>query len=198
MQGYSGLLRTLDEKDCQMIWIAKRKGALGVYWGLIICLMMLTLLIVGCTHEPKDGSRDEPTREDFMRYNRHLVWCDSMCIAHYTDSLGLEPHPTDTYLWLTIHKTGEGKPIEDGERVTFAYVVSTLLGDTIYTSAADGLKTVVVGRGEENIGIDEALRCLRHGANATVILIPEKAFGIRGDGRKIRRRTILRYDIQVE
>lgn len=48
-----------------------------------------------------------------------------------------------------------------------------------------------------NIGIDEALSQLRKGADATVILIPEKAYGIRGDGNAISGRMILRYDLKV-
>lgn len=165
-----------------------------------LAILGLSALLAGCT---QCGSRYEdeysgPTRDDFIRYNRRLFWCDSMCIAKYSDSLGLTPRPTRSNLWLTVHRQGEGAQVKPGDYVTIDYVVSNLLGDTIYTSDADGKISLTVGKCNVCSGLDEALLSLRHdGAQATAILIPEKAFGLRGDDRKIHGRMILRYDIHL-
>ena len=158
------------------------------------------LLVSGCVrcsgvYEEESGG---PTRDDFIRYNRRLFWCDSFCIAKYSDSLGLNPVPTKSNLWLTIRKQGSGPMVEDGDKVTLDYVATTLLGDTVYTSAADGRIAMVVGKVSVCLGLDEAVRNLRHGGSeATAILIPEMAFGVRGDDKKVRGRLILRYDIHL-
>lgn len=149
-----------------------------------------------CTEDRGSAPR-RATREQFIRYNRYLVRSDSVCIAQYSDTMGLSTRPTDTNLWLTVRDRGEGKPIVNGDRVSFAYTVTTLLGDTLYASAHDGIATVTVGQGEVNMGVDEVLTALHEGGEATAILIPEKAFGVRGDGGAIRGRMILRYDIKV-
>lgn len=92
---------------------------------------------------------------------------------------------------------GRGDLIKNGDKVSMEYVITTLLGDTLYSSAHDGIKSIVAGQCDMNIGIDEALTQLRKGADATVILIPEKAYGVRGDGNAISGRMILRYDLKV-
>lgn len=163
------------------------------------CCAVAAVLATGCSRCSGDESAAprRATREQFIRYNRYLVRSDSVCIAQYSDTMGLNTRPTDTNLWLTIRDNGDGKPIENGDKVSFAYTVTTLLGDTLYASARDGIATVTVGQGEVNMGIDEVLTALRQGGEATAILIPEKAFGVRGDGDAVRGRMILRYDIKV-
>ena len=167
--------------------------------GFFFCLL-LSFALQGCTAcgNSDENVRYRPTREDFIKYNRRLFWCDSVCIAKYSDSLGLNTQSSPTNLWLTVHNQGAGEQIANGDHVTLDYSVMTLLGDTLYTSAEDGKLNIVVGKANVCIGLDEALLNLRHdGSVATAIIIPEKAFGFRGDDRKIHGRVILRYDIKV-
>lgn len=166
---------------------------------LATCSVLVASLLCGCfgCTNSDNEQRPRPTREQFIKYNRHLVHCDSVCIAQYSDSLGLNTHPSSTNLWLTVHNPGAGDVIKNGDKVSMEYVVTTLLGDTLYSSARDGIKSLVAGQCDMNIGIDEALSQLRRGAVATVILIPEKAYGVRGDGNAISGRMILRYDISI-
>lgn len=163
----------------------------------LTCCMLL--LAAGCVRwgEANDEPT-QPTREDFIRYNRWLFWRDSICISKYSDSLGLNSIPSRSNLWITVHRQGTGPLVEDGDKVTFEYVATTLRGDTVYSSASDGKITMTVGKVNVCQGLDEAMRSLRHnGAEATAILIPEMAFGLRGDDNKIHGRVILRYDIHL-
>lgn len=175
-------------------------GGVVLRFARIVLSAAIILLVAGCVrcgceYEDEGGG---PTRDDFIRYNRRLFWCDSFCIAKYSDSLGLNSQPTKSNLWLTIHKQGTGPMVVDGDKVTLDYVATTLLGDTVYTSSADGRITMIVGKVNVCQGLDEAVRSLRHGgAEATAILIPEMAFGVRGDDNKIHGRLILRYDIHL-
>ncbi len=154
----------------------------------------------GCTRcgerEVEYGER-RPSREDFIRYNRTLFWRDSVCIARYSDSLGLNTSPTATNLWITEREEGRGELLTTGEKVSYEYVVTNLLGDTIYTSAEEGVRTLTVGRGEDTEALDEAMLMMRRGGSATVIGIPEKGFGVKGDDKRVRGRCILRYDIKI-
>lgn len=165
---------------------------------LTLCMCLLLAGCVRCSGTYYDEGDGGPTADDFIRYNRRLFWCDSLCIAKYSDSLGLNSQPTPSNLWLTVHKQGTGAMVASGDHVTLDYVALTLLGDTIYSSARDGKMTLIVGKANVCLGLDEALLSLRHdGSEATVILIPEKAFGVRGDDNRIHGRLILRYDIHL-
>lgn len=166
---------------------------------LTACCAVVAALLAGCARCSGDESRAprRATREQFIRYNRYLVRSDSVCIAQYSDTMGLNTRPTATNLWLTVRDSGSGRAIVNGDKVSFDYTVTTLLGDTLYASSRDGVATVTVGQGDVNMGVDEVLTVLREGGEATAILIPEKAFGVRGDGDAVRGRMILRYDIKV-
>lgn len=173
------------------------KVRFGLLGAVVASLSLFALSgCSGCSGRDEEGCR-RPSREDFIQYNRGLFWRDSICISQYSDTLGLNPKPTATNLWLTIHQQGEGERIKDGDVVSFDYVVTTLLGDTIYTSAQDGRMTITVGKFNVCEGVDEAMVSLRRGAYATAILIPEKAFGVKGDDKKIHGRVILRYDLKI-
>lgn len=164
-----------------------------------LCIVLLMATVASCSRCSEGGERRRPapTREQFISYNRHLVRCDSICIAKYSDSLGLNPQPTPKSLWLTVHQKENGEPLQNGDKVTLQYVVTTLLNDTVYTSAQSGPATLTVGQADMTMGLDEALRTLHRGDSATVIVIPEKAYGFRGDGKAIRGRKILRFDIRI-
>ncbi len=166
---------------------------------LVLAILLISLTLSSCSScsNGDDTPPRRPTREQFIAHNRYLVHADSLAIAHYSDSLGLNTIPTPSNLWFTIHNPGNGPLIKNGDRVSLEYTISTLLADTFYTSLRDGIKTITAGNCDMTIGIDEALQYLRPGASATIILIPEKAYGYRGDGNAIRRRMILRYDINI-
>jgi FKBP-type peptidyl-prolyl cis-trans isomerase 2 len=72
------------------------------------------------------------------------------------------------------------------------------LGHEFYNSQTDGEKVFVAGRGHEVMGLDEGVVGLRKGAKATLLLLPDKAYGLIGDEKKINGRIILRYDIEVK
>ncbi len=173
---------------------------IGMRFGFLVAVVATLSLsaLSGCSGcAERDDDYRRPSKDDFIQYNRSLFWRDSICISQYSDTLGLNPNPTVTNLWLTIHQQGEGEPIKSGDVVTFDYTVSTLLGDTIYSSASDGRMTITVGKFNVCQGVDEAMMSLRKGACATAILIPEKAFGVKGDDKKIHGRVILRYDLKI-
>lgn len=160
----------------------------------VICAIA-ALLAVACAEERNE--RRMPTKRELIEYNRRLVRMDSLCITQYSDTMGLNPVPTTSGLWMTIHAEGDGELIQKGQTVTLKYTISDLLGHTFYDSEKDGMKIFPAGRGHEVIGLDEAMASMRRGSRATLILMPDKAYGLIGDERRIGGRIILRYDIEV-
>lgn len=161
---------------------------------MITCLL-LAALAASCTSEQRP--RRMPTKRDLVELNRRFAQRDSALIVAYSDSLGLNPKPDRSGLWLTVFAEGEGQQIRNGQTVEYAYTISDLRGETYYTSQADGNQTIIVGSGQNASGLDETLLHLRRGARATAILLPDKAFGMVGDENKITGRKILRYDVEI-
>ena len=100
-------------------------------------------------------------------------------------------------LWITVSEQGIGNYIQKDNIVTLSYSISDLRGNIYYTSQRDGKKVLKVGQGTDVMALDMALPQLRNGAQATLIVMPDLAYGLRGDDAKIEGRMILRYDIEV-
>lgn len=138
------------------------------------------------------------TKRQLIDYNRQLHRRDSIVITRYSRLHNLDTLPTSDGIWLTVHQPGEGKPLAEGDVVAIDYAVMALDSTVFYTSAEEGPKVMVVGRGEMSQGVDLALKHLRRGANATVISPPDFAYGLAGDDNRIRGRYIIRYNITVK
>lgn len=160
---------------------------------LFIAAIVLTLM--SCSQE--QPRRRMPSRDDLIEYNRKLVHRDSMVIATYCRAQNLDTVPSRQGLWMTITSEGGGRKIESGNVVTLAYRISDIDGTEYYTSERDGHKQIAVGSGQDIVALDMALTQLQLGAKATIIAMPDQAYGLVGDENRIRGRRILRYDVEV-
>ena len=149
---------------------------------------------VACTQP--EARRKPLTRSRLIEINRMLVEKDSAIIAHYNDSLGLGLTVSSTGLWTRMH-TPHDTARPAGGSVSIAYVVTRLNGDTLYTSAADGIRTFDSAQGDVETGLAEATAAMHVGDSATIVMPPYHAFGIAGDDNKIKGRCIVRYDIKI-
>lgn len=162
----------------------------------IIIGICISILLSACSDSTQ--KQQHYSRNDIIEYNKKLVRLDSALVVAYSDTAGLNVKPTDGGLWITIHKEGNGELLNMGDIVSLNYSIKTLLGQVYYSSDADGLKTFTIGSSSEPSGLSEALITMRHGTSATLILVPDKAFGLIGDDNKIVGRQILRYDFTVQ
>lgn len=158
-------------------------------------ILAISLLLVACQQEQQQRRR--ATKQELIAYNQKLVKMDSAAICYYCHQNNLDSIPNTQGLWMTITEQGIGDNIQKNNVVTLSYSISDLLGNIYYTSQHDGLKVIKVGQGNDVMALDMALPQLRNGAKATLIVMPDLAYGLRGDDAKIDGRIILRYDIEV-
>lgn len=137
------------------------------------------------------------TKAELIEYNTKLVKRDSAFISHYCYAQGLDSIPNKQGLWITIQEEGDGEYVQDKEMVDIAYRISDITGKEYYNSERDGIKHITVGSGQDIMALDLALPQLKHGTKATLIIMPDLAYGLMGDDNKIGSRRILRYDIEI-
>jgi FKBP-type peptidyl-prolyl cis-trans isomerase len=89
---------------------------------------------------------------------------------------------------------GHGPQVNYEDTVTLHYSVEALEGAVIYDSVET---TVVAGRMEPVPGLDAAVRTLREGSRAKVILPSEQAYGVPGDGNRIGHSMELLFDVKI-
>lgn len=166
-------------------------------------LIMLTMLVIGCaceTEQPENKPVVRLNKEKKAELNHWLVRNDSAMIVYVSDSLGLDTIADSRGLWVTIHQDGEknAKVVKETSTVTIAYNISDFVtGEKFYSSKKNGAKKIHMVQTDEPHGLIEALIGKREGVRATVVLLPDKAFGLVGDGEKITGRRIIRYDFEI-
>ena len=129
--------------------------------------------------------------------NRYLVNEEEEDIENYIKRHGLEMVSTGTGLRYQILKQNAGQRIEKGDKVTLEYELHSIAGDLIYSSEKDGLKSFVVGNGEVESGLDEAMTYLHRGDLAKLIIPSHLAYGLHGDENQIPEYATLVYTIKV-
>lgn len=104
---------------------------------------------------------------------------------------------TGTGVHYCIYKDGKGNKIEDGQNVVVEYIVTKINGDTLYTTKKK-LEEFTVSNSEKESGLHEAIKLLKPGAKAIIVLPAHRAHGISGDMDKIPPLTTVIYNITVK
>lgn len=129
--------------------------------------------------------------------NRYLVNEEEEDIENYIKRHGLNMISTGTGLRYQILKQNSDRRIEKGEEVTLEYELHSVAGDLLYSSEKDGLKSFIVGNGEVESGLDEAMTYLHRGDLAKLIIPNHLAYGLHGDEDQIPEYATLVYTIKV-
>lgn len=104
---------------------------------------------------------------------------------------------TGTGLYVEILKPGQGNFFQSEDIVSMKYCTFLLSGEMLYNSEQDGVKTFTVDKSEEIDGLHEAVKMLRPGAKARLIIPSYMAYGVAGDGDKVVGRVPLAMIIEI-
>ena len=169
--------------------------------GLGKYLIIMVLLVLFSCGEKKPKQTMPVTKSEMRssmeKANRYLVNEEEEEIENYVRRHELTPVKTGTGLRYQILKQGSGQKIEKGEEVTLEYELHSIAGDLIYSSENDGLKSFVVGQGQVEAGLEEAMSYLHRGDVAELIIPFHLAYGLHGDDDRIPEYATLVYTIKI-
>ncbi len=181
---------TLDET------VKKVKQRLGLLSTLFIITLNI-MLFASCGDVPVvdlQQSKGDTLKEHLINSNRINAQRQQTNIDAYIARRGWEMTTLGAGVRVMETERGKGPQVEYEDTVTLCYRVEALEGTVIYDSVTS---TVVAGRMEPTPGLDAAVRTLREGSRAKVILPSEQAYGVLGDGNRIGRSLELAYDVKV-
>ena len=166
---------------------------------LFVLLFVMGVLSSGCNDTPsKPVSIDDPRlKESLEKANRYLANDEEEDIQNYISRHHLEMVATGTGMRYQILKKGDGALIQPGQRVTFEYVLHNIMGDVVYSSDNDGVKTIDAGCGDVEKGLDEAILHLHEGDVVKVIIPSHLGYGLLGDKNLIPERATLIYTLNI-
>ena len=118
-------------------------------------------------------------------------------INNYIERHGLSMVSTGTGLRYQILRQGSDQLLQKGERVSLEYQLSSIAGDIVYSSENEGIKTFVIGSGQVESGLDEAMTYLHKGDYAKLIIPSHLGYGLHGDDNRIPEYATLVYTIKI-
>ena len=140
--------------------------------------------------------KGDTLKENMMNANRYIAHSEETQIDSYVQRRGwtMEKLSGGVRVMETERKSG-GKAINYEDTVTMRYSVEAINGTPVYSDVEE---TIVAGRMQPNAGLDAALRTLKEGSKARVIVPSHQAYGVAGDGNRVKSRMILVYNLEVE
>jgi gliding motility-associated peptidyl-prolyl isomerase len=132
-----------------------------------------------------------------VKANKYISAEERQEIDNFVKRRNWKMTETATGLRYAVYKKGNGVEIESGDVVTVNFEVSLLNGTVCYSSKETGSEDFVVDHDIVESGLHEALKLLRQGDKAKIILPSHLAYGLTGDMKKIPPYSTLVYDIEV-
>lgn len=163
--------------------------------------LLLCLLLPAACHDRQTGqvvaSDKEPTVDKDAPYvegNKKILQWENEEIDLFIKRYGWDMTRTGTGLRIQILEPGNGDTFQEGDQVTLEYETYLLSGERVY----DGEKSFTVGRSEEITGLHEAVQLLRPGSKARLVIPSHLAYGVAGDGDKIKGRVPVAMIIRIK
>jgi FKBP-type peptidyl-prolyl cis-trans isomerase FkpA len=150
----------------------------------------------GIILEQNNEKKDEKV-DPFIEGNKKIVSWENEEINLFLKRYGWNTTNTGTGLRIQITKEGRGDFPLEGDTVTLKYKTILLTGEVVYSSKTAGDKVFVVDKSEEIAALHEAVKLMRKGSKARVVIPSHLAYGVAGDGNKISGRASLAMYLEL-
>lgn len=173
-----------------------------------ICFFALLTLFVcalsSCHRQSATGSvvassDGEKTEKDdpYVEGNKNIMRRENEEIQMFVKRYGWEMQRTPTGLYIEVLNPGKGELYKENDPVTLEYRTFLLSGEMIYSSDSLGTKHFRVNRSEEIDALHEVVQLLRPGAQARLVIPSYLAYGVAGDGDRIRGLQPIMMEIKL-
>lgn len=133
-----------------------------------------------------------------INVNKIITQKESQEIDNYIASHHWEMKKTGTGLRYSIYNLKSSGPNpENGSVVNIRSTISLLNGTVCYSGQSNKVKSYQLGKGELTNGMEEALKMMRPGEKAKLVMPSHLAFGLTGDGNEIPTKSPLVCDLEL-
>lgn len=165
----------------------------------LLAVFGLTLLSCG-----NDNAYNNPIpvikdtlKEPLMNVNKKISESEKRDIDAFVKRKGWPMIETGTGLMYSVYHEGDGPKIESGDMVVVEFEISLLNGKLCYSSEETGAEEFVVDHDHVESGLHEAMKYLKVGDKAKIIIPSHLAFGLAGDMDQIPPLSPIVYDLEV-
>ncbi|MCQ2287048.1 MAG: FKBP-type peptidyl-prolyl cis-trans isomerase [Bacteroidales bacterium] len=135
--------------------------------------------------------------DPFIEGNQNILRMEDEDIQLFLKRYGWHPQKMASGLYVEILKEGEGDCFKEGDEVILNYETQLLDGEQVYNSQTDGIKQFKVDKSEEITALHEVVKQLKPGSVARLVIPSYLAYGVAGDGNKIKGRKSIAMTIEI-
>ncbi len=164
------------------------------------CSVLIFVILLSACKTPVLESikvESDPYAEPLIEVNSYIKERNRDQIVAFIDRVGWKMTETSTGLWYMILEQGTGNGVQQDNFVVYSYQTRLLNGTYCYGADTINPKTIVIGKGNVEAGIEEGLILLNENCKARFIIPPHLAHGNFGDRDKIPGTSNLIVDIDV-
>lgn len=180
-------------------------GSLSSKWFPFALLFAISLnstilLVPSCKSSPdrSSGNKNVTPKEDLIKNHQSMMRDESTEINSYVERHKLNVVTTQTGLRYYIYKKGTGTTlVANDDYVSLNYNVSLLDGSQVYSSDSTGALDFQVGKSEIASGLQEGIKFMKLGDKAIFIVPSHLAYGLSGDGDKIKLYEAIVIDAEL-
>ncbi|MBO4600511.1 MAG: FKBP-type peptidyl-prolyl cis-trans isomerase [Bacteroidales bacterium] len=167
-------------------------------FSYLLSLLPLALLLLSACGDRTpviNLEQDNSTRfkENMINANRVVIQSESTQIQGYIQRRGMEATALPCGALYYEYTHGKGSSINPDDTVIVSYRLEALDGTPFYTHQTD---TLVVGRRQVTVALDDLLQAVPYGSQAWLIAPSNTAYGVAGDGDRVPSRTVIIYNIE--
>ena len=159
------------------------------------------MCLIACrSNEPKKDlsfESKEVYEETIIASHQAFLKKEKERIVSFMDSLGLEFNNTGTGLRYAVLKDSNGDSFKTGDVAVVRYQLKSIEGKLLYETRVELAHEFAVDFDEVETGLHEAIKYLKVGEEAIVILPAHLGHGITGDQAAIPAQTTLVYYLTV-
>ena len=163
---------------------------------LYMLLLAVAMLLGACHRQPPiivTGEDNGSTiKESMINANRVIIHSEETQIDSYLQRRGWQMTTLPSNARYRVTHMGKDAAIQPDDTVEVSYRLEALDGTPYYTHQCD---TLVVGRRQATLALDELLLQLRYDSQATLIAPSNSAYGVVGDGDRVGSREVIVYVI---
>jgi FKBP-type peptidyl-prolyl cis-trans isomerase len=167
----------------------------------IVSIFFLIFVIFACRPEKtaKELTKGNWSDDHSVDFNQEINEREQIQIRLFLEhNKSLRMNLTDSGLRYMIYKNGNGDSLAKSGQTVYASLKIELLNGTVcHKTPKEEIENFVLEHGEKESGIHEALRFMKKGDRAKIILPSHLAHGLLGDRDKIPPQSILYIDLEL-
>ncbi len=165
--------------------------------SILILQIFIVISVVSCQRPAPQLPANKSEAIDsasinLLKLNKKMILTEDSLIRDYVENSNANYVKHDLGFWYKIEKSELENSIQTNQQCEVMYRVYSLENNFLFEQK----ETIIIGKKQLPTGMEEALKMMRKGAKADLVIPWYLAYGMKGNGEKIKPYTSLVVNIQ--